>query len=163
MNFGEAIKAAKEGKKITRRGWNGKGMYVIYRTGYPEGIPCNKNTAKALGVEEGTKIVIRPYLQMYCADGTYQMWLASQSDILAEDWEIRAELPSVNALNVHTEIINQTTATSKRTTDQAVDEELLKGIQGLRETLLLHRVLFGMPSSYELAALDKLEERLKNA
>lgn len=87
MKFGEAIEAARAGKKITREGWNGKGMYVVYRTGYPEGIACNKNTADALGVEEGTKVIIRPYLQMRCADGTFQMWLASQSDILAEDWK----------------------------------------------------------------------------
>lgn len=87
MKFGEAIEAAKAGKKITREELLGKGMYVVYRTGYPEGIACNKNTADALGVEEGTKVIIRPYLQMRCADGAFQMWLASQSDILAEDWK----------------------------------------------------------------------------
>lgn len=88
MNFGLAIEAAKQGKKITRRGWNGKGMWVIYRSGYPEGIPCNKNTADAVGIPEGTLFKVRPYLQMKCVDDTFQMWLASQSDILAEDWEI---------------------------------------------------------------------------
>lgn len=88
MNFGLAIEAAKQGKKITRRGWNGKGMWVIYRSGYPDGIPCNKNTADAVGIPEGTLFKVRPYLQMKCADDTFQMWLASQSDILAEDWEI---------------------------------------------------------------------------
>lgn len=49
MKFGEAIEAAKAGKKITREELLGKGMYVVYRTGYPEGIACNKNTADALG------------------------------------------------------------------------------------------------------------------
>lgn len=88
MNFGLAIEAAKKGKKITRRGWNGKGMWVIYRSGYPEGILCNKNTADAVGIPEGTLIKVRPYLQMKCVDDTFRMWLASQSDILAEDWEI---------------------------------------------------------------------------
>lgn len=88
MNFGLAIEAAKKGKKISRRGWNGKGMYVIYRTGYPEGIPCNKNTADAVGIPEGTLFKVRPYLQMKCVDDTFQMWLASQSDILADDWYI---------------------------------------------------------------------------
>ena len=86
MSFGLAIEAAKKGKKISRRGWNGKGMYVIYRTGYPEGIPCNKNTADAVGIPEGTLFKVRPYLQMKCVDDTFQMWLASQSDILADDW-----------------------------------------------------------------------------
>ena len=88
MSFGLAIEAAKKGKKISRRGWNGKGMYVIYRTGYPEGIPCNKNTADAVGIPEGTLFKVRPYLQMKCVDDTFQMWLASQSDILADDWFI---------------------------------------------------------------------------
>ena len=88
MNFGLAIEAAKKGKKITRRGWNGKGMWVVYRTGYPEGIPCNKNTADAVGIPEGSLFKVRPYLQMKCVDGSFQMWLASQSDILADDWEI---------------------------------------------------------------------------
>ncbi len=88
MNFGLAIEAAKKGAKITRRGWNGKGMWVVYRTGYPEGIPCNKNTADAVGIPEGSLFKVQPYLQMKCVDGSFQMWLASQSDILADDWEI---------------------------------------------------------------------------
>lgn len=88
MSFGLAIEAAKKGKKIARAGWNGKGMYVIYRTGYPDGIPCNKNTADAVGIPEGTLFKVRPYLQMKCVDDTFQMWLASQSDILADDWYI---------------------------------------------------------------------------
>jgi hypothetical protein len=35
LTFGLAIEAAKKGHKIARKGWNGKGLYVIYRTGYP--------------------------------------------------------------------------------------------------------------------------------
>lgn len=88
MTFGLAIEAMKQGKKVARAGWNGKGMYVVYRTGYPEGIPANKNTADAIGIPEGTLFKVRPYLQMKCVDGSFQMWLASQSDILAEDWYI---------------------------------------------------------------------------
>lgn len=88
MNFGLAIEAAKMGKKIARSGWNGKGMWVVYRTGYPDGIPCNKNTADAVGIPEGTLFKVRPYLQMKCVDDSFQMWLASQSDILADDWYI---------------------------------------------------------------------------
>ena len=90
MNFGLAIEAAKMGKRIARRGWNGKGMSVAYQKGYPDGIPCNKNTAEAWGMEEGELFKCNPYLQMRCADGSFQMWLASQSDILADDWYIVA-------------------------------------------------------------------------
>lgn len=88
MSFGLAIEAAKKGKRIARAGWNGKNMSVAYQKGYPDGIPCNKNTAEAWGMKEGELFKCRPYLQMRCADGTFQMWLASQSDILADDWYI---------------------------------------------------------------------------
>lgn len=88
MTFGLAIEAAKMGKRIARKGWNGKNMSVAYQKGYPDGIPCNKNTAEAWGMQEGELFKCRPYLQMRCADGTFQMWLATQSDILADDWYI---------------------------------------------------------------------------
>ena len=88
LSFGLAIEAAKMGMKIARKGWNGKGMWVVYRTGYPDGIPCNKNTADAVGIPEGSLFKVRPYLQMKCVDDSFQMWLASQSDILADDWYI---------------------------------------------------------------------------
>ena len=88
MTFGLAVEALKKGFRVARKGWNGKGMFVVYQKGYPEGIPCNKQTAEAYGYEEGTLFKCRPYLQMRCADGTHQMWLASQSDILEEDWYI---------------------------------------------------------------------------
>jgi len=89
LTFGHAIEAARVyGRKITRAGWNGKGMFVVYQKGYPEGIPCNKQTAEAFGLQEGDLFKVRPYLQMRCADGSHQMWLASQSDILADDWMI---------------------------------------------------------------------------
>lgn len=88
LNFGKAIELAKKGAKIARMGWNGKGMFVFYQKGYPQGIPCNKQTAEAAGLKEGDLFKCRPYLQMRCADGSYQMWLASQSDIIEEDWVV---------------------------------------------------------------------------
>lgn len=86
MNFGQAIEEMKAGRKCHREGWNGKNMFVVYQKGYPEGIPANENTARAFGVEEGELFKVQPYLQMRCADGTHQMWVASQSDMLADDW-----------------------------------------------------------------------------
>ena len=89
MNFGQALEqCVKNGKRITRIGWNGKNMCIAYQPGYPEGIPCNENTAKTWGIEKGSLFKCRPYLQLRCADGTFQMWTASQSDILADDWVI---------------------------------------------------------------------------
>ena len=53
MNFGCAIEALKHGMKVARKGWNGKGMFIVYQKGYPQGIPCNKQTAEAWGMNEG--------------------------------------------------------------------------------------------------------------
>jgi hypothetical protein len=87
MDFGEALKWAKARFLITRTGWNGKGMYVVLQSGYPNGVPINKNTSEATGIPEGTTIKFLPYLMMKTADGCFVPWLASQTDILAEDWE----------------------------------------------------------------------------
>jgi len=88
MKFGEAIESCKKGMKIQREGWNGKGMFVVYQKGYPEGIPANKNTAEAYGINEGELFIVRPYLQLKTADGSHAMWSPSTSDCLAEDWRI---------------------------------------------------------------------------
>jgi len=88
FTFGAAMFCAKEGLHVARVGWNGKGMAVAYRPGYPEGVPADTATAAVWGLKEGDPVKIRPYLQLRCADGSYQMWLASQSDILANDWQV---------------------------------------------------------------------------
>jgi hypothetical protein len=86
VDFGEALKMVKAGSHIARSGWNGKGMFLVYQKGYPDGVPVNKNTAEALGVPEGTVAKFLPYLMMRTVDGSFVPWLASQTDILAEDW-----------------------------------------------------------------------------
>lgn len=88
MDFSEALSAVKLGSKIARSGWNGKGMFVVRQKGYPDGIPINKNTAEATGIAEGAVCVFRPYLMMLTADGDFVPWVASQTDLLAEDWVI---------------------------------------------------------------------------
>lgn len=89
MDFSEALRYVKDGAKISRQGWNGKGMYVVFQKGYPNGIPVNANTAEATGMVEGTVARFLPYLMMKtaAADATFVPWLASQTDILADDWE----------------------------------------------------------------------------
>ena len=88
MNFGQALEAVKLGSKITRAGWNGKGMFVVYQKGYPNGIPCNKQTAEAWGMNEGELFKCEPYLQIKMANGSHAMWVPSINDVLAEDWAI---------------------------------------------------------------------------
>lgn len=86
MNFGQALELLKSGRRVSRAGWNGKGMWLAYQRGYPEGIAINKNTADATGLAEGTVCKFLPYLIMRTAQGDFVPWLASQSDILADDW-----------------------------------------------------------------------------
>lgn len=88
MDFGDAVRALKNGKRVSRTGWNGKGMWLAYQAGYPDGIPINANTAKATGLPEGTVCKFLPYLVMRTADGSFVPWLASQTDVLADDWSI---------------------------------------------------------------------------
>lgn len=86
MNFGQALELLKSGRRVSRAGWNGKGMWLAYQRGYPEGIAINKNTADATGLAEGTVCKFLPYLIMRTAQGDFVPWLASQTDILADDW-----------------------------------------------------------------------------
>lgn len=88
MTFGDAIQAMKQGNRIARRGWNGKGMFVVYQKGYPQGIPCNKQTAEAWGMNEGELFRCEPYLQIKMVNGSHAMWVPSINDVLAEDWSI---------------------------------------------------------------------------
>jgi hypothetical protein len=93
MNFGEAIQALKEGKRVARTGWNGKGMFIIRAGGYSvpknnlrEGGPITSEFLESRGC---TEMVIQPHFDMWTAQNQYQTgWLASQSDMQADDWEI---------------------------------------------------------------------------
>ena len=88
MKFGEALEFCKQGKKITRAGWNGKNMFVYYQEGSeisPE--QARNDVLRSLPAP----IKIRAHLDMFTAQGDIQIgWLASQTDILADDWEIVA-------------------------------------------------------------------------
>lgn len=91
MTFGIALELLKKGCRVAREGWNGKGMFVVYQKGYPQGIPCNKQAAEAWGMNEGDLFKCEPYLQISTVDGSHAMWVPSIRDCLAEDWTIVEE------------------------------------------------------------------------
>lgn len=92
MGIGEAVAAMRvQRKRVRRAGWNGKGMYLVYQAGYPDGIPINKNTSEATGIAEDTVCKFHPYVMMCTAQGDFVPWLCSQTDLLATDWEIAEE------------------------------------------------------------------------
>lgn len=84
--FEYALGALKNGAQITRDGWNGKNMYIVLQKGYPDGIPINKNTAEATGLPEKYVCKFLPYVMMRTADESFVPWIASQTDLLSEDW-----------------------------------------------------------------------------
>lgn len=89
MTFGEAIAALKEGKKVARQGWNGKGMWLILVPGSPNIKPVAGTPYSNAGVTEAIQIL--PHIDMYTVDSTGRRamlpgWLASQTDMLSEDW-----------------------------------------------------------------------------
>lgn len=92
MNFGQAIEALKMGKKVTRRGWNGKRMFLWLKpAGTIKAEWCKDPLLKALVTDNGGEIPALGTICMLTASKeVLSGWLASQSDMLAEDWE---ELP----------------------------------------------------------------------
>lgn len=84
-NFGEAIEALKQGKKVTRTGWNGKEMFLYL----VQGSKFKVNREPLLSIyQEGTEITYRPHIDLKTADGSIATWSPSGSDALAEDWII---------------------------------------------------------------------------
>lgn len=92
MDFGDAIRALKEGKKVSRDGWNGKGMWLVLVPGTADAL-LREGTPYADAFGSGTRIEILPHIDMWTvnAEGRRAMlpgWVASQTDMLADDWSV---------------------------------------------------------------------------
>jgi hypothetical protein len=84
LTFGFAIEAMRAGLKLAREGWNGKGMFVFY-------VPPGRNQPTTMAAREffgGGMVPYREYIAMKTVDGEVVPWLASQTDMLAEDWGV---------------------------------------------------------------------------
>lgn len=93
MDFGMAIIALKRGEAVARKGWNGKGMFLTLQAG-SEVAGTNMRNEPAKNYYGDSKVKICPHIDMKSADGSYVVgWLASQTDMLAEDWEIVKPIP----------------------------------------------------------------------
>jgi len=92
MTFGIAIEEAKKGNKIARSGWNGKGMFVSMTAGRILDLAVDDiwtQNVKDIAVANGGIVEVLPYMVMKTADNKLQIgWLASQSDMLADDWMV---------------------------------------------------------------------------
>ena len=85
FDFAVAIRGLKEGNKVARSGWNGKGMFIFL----VPGSTFKVNRPPLLGIyPEGTEIKYHAHVDMKTADGQVVPWLASQTDLLADDWMV---------------------------------------------------------------------------
>jgi len=99
FEFGMALEALKRGKAVSRKGWNGKGMFLTLQNGSEvEGNNMRNEPAKKYYGDCKAKIC--PHIDMKAADGSYVVgWLASQTDMLAEDWDIIDPVPFVDEIH----------------------------------------------------------------
>lgn len=86
--FGDALRWLKEGKRVARTGWNGKGMFLFLVPGSQ--FTVNRPPLNVI-YPEGTVIDYRSHIDMKTADGSIVPWVCSQTDALAEDWQIVTE------------------------------------------------------------------------
>lgn len=82
MTFSEALNAVKNGKKAKRSGWNGKDQFIELATNVSFVRP-NGEVVNANHKDMGNKAIA-----FHCTSGIQLGWLASQSDMLSEDWEV---------------------------------------------------------------------------
>lgn len=89
--FGDALQALKHGNKVSRSGWNGKGMWLAYSPG-SKSLPSERFWAgpnREFAAANGGTADVLPCITMKTATGEILMgWLASQTDMLSEDWGI---------------------------------------------------------------------------
>ena len=84
-DFSAALLHLKSGRRVARAGWNGKGVFLFLVPGSTFAV----NRPPLLGIyPEGTIIDYCPHIDMKTADGKIVPWLASQTDVLADDWEV---------------------------------------------------------------------------
>lgn len=83
--FSSALLFLKEGRRVARTGWNGKGMFIFLVPGSTFIV----NRPPLLGIfPEGTEVNYHGHIDIRSADGMISPWTPSQADMLAEDWEI---------------------------------------------------------------------------
>lgn len=84
IGFGDALVALKQGKKVSRSGWNGKGMWL----GLVSGDQWGLGSEAPFDYGQAGPGMLLPWIGMKTADDKFVPWLASQTDVLADDWGV---------------------------------------------------------------------------
>lgn len=91
MDFGQAIEALKNGERVARAGWNGKRMWLCHMpaTTIAHDLINGRTRRHLDAAGENGDLSVGGYIVMWTAQGVWQPgWLASQADMLAEDWKV---------------------------------------------------------------------------
>jgi hypothetical protein len=87
LNFGEALEALKRGDRVTRAGWNGQDMWLALMPAFT--IPANLVNERTRRFVPRGDLSCGGYIVIWTHDSVWQPgWLATQADMLAEDWEL---------------------------------------------------------------------------
>jgi hypothetical protein len=78
MDFGDAIRCLKRGQRVARAGWNGKGMWLVLALDGVFKVAADWQQVAPL----------ERFIAMFTAQKNWVPWLASQSDVLADDWRV---------------------------------------------------------------------------
>lgn len=78
FDFGGALDVLRNGSKVARLGWNGKGMWLL--------LVDQKCAGYSVSDDDVDDLRLLPWIGMKTADDGFVPWLASQTDVLATDW-----------------------------------------------------------------------------
>jgi hypothetical protein len=88
MDIGQAVRRLQSGDRVAREGWNGKNMYLVLVPGSEFVVAEDKPFGMADRDLVGKQVKYRPHVDMFTTQGDFVPWVCSQSDLLANDWEI---------------------------------------------------------------------------
>lgn len=86
FDFGTALTALRAGERVGRQGWNGKGMFLVLVPGSDITVSSGRPLGDAAPELVGRTVAYRPHIDMKTVDNEIVPWVASQSDLLADDW-----------------------------------------------------------------------------
>lgn len=89
MNSGQAVEAMRSGLRVSREGWNGKGMF-LYHVPANRYVPTTDAGREIAECEHDGLVPYGAYIAMKTAQNNVVPWMASQTDVLAEDWQVVA-------------------------------------------------------------------------
>jgi hypothetical protein len=88
FSFGTALLNLEAGRRVTRDGWNGAGMWLVRVPASTITVEASRPLGMAAPELVGQTVRYRAHIDMFTADGDVVPWVASQTDVLASDWQL---------------------------------------------------------------------------